>query len=85
MRLSLHKFPYVRTILLVKREQFLSRLRRYCRKNGLSFGVDEVKGKGSHIVIIVGDKQTVVKAGEITPRYATLVLKQLDLPSVALK
>lgn len=69
----------------MKRQQFLSRLRRYCRKSGIPLQVDEIKGKGSHIVVIVGDKRTVVQSGELKPPVVSTLLKQLDLPPDALK
>jgi hypothetical protein len=72
------------TIADVKREQFLSRLRRYCRKNGLSMTVDVERGKGSHVTVEIVGRMTIVKSGELTPGYVALLLKQLGLPRGAL-
>jgi mRNA interferase HicA len=69
----------------VKREQLLSRLRRYCRKSGLAFESSAKRGKGSHITVRVGDRTTTVKAGELSPGYVGLLLRQLDLPPDALR
>jgi mRNA interferase HicA len=69
----------------VKREQLLSRLRRYCRKSGLVFDSSAKRGKGSHITVRVGDRTTTVKAGELSPGYVGLLLRQLDLPPDALR
>jgi hypothetical protein len=64
----------------MKREQFLSALRRWCRTNDRAFRVDTVAGKGSHIKVYVDDRGTIVKGGELSPIYVQLVLKQLGLP-----
>ena len=69
----------------MKRDRFLSRLRRYCRKHNLTYEVDQARGKGSHITVFVGDRRTVVKGGELTPGYVALLLKQLRLPPDALE
>lgn len=64
----------------MKRERFLSDLRHWCQRNGRAFRVDTVAGKGSHVKVYVGDRSTIVKAGELSPVYVQLVLKQLGLP-----
>ena len=56
------------------RGQFLRRLRKYCRKFGLSISVEESRGKGSHVT---------VEVGELSPIYIKLVLRQLGLPDGA--
>jgi hypothetical protein len=45
--------------------------------------VDTVAGKGSHVKLYVDDRSTVVKAGELSPIYVQLVLKQLGIPKNA--
>lgn len=67
------------------RDQFLSCLRRYCRKNGLAFRIDSERGKGSHVRVFVGDRSTIVKAGELKPHIVGLLLRQLGLPKDALR
>ncbi len=62
------------------RGQFLRRLRKYCRKFGLSISVEESRGKGSHVTVEVENRRTIVKGGELSPIYMKLVLRQLDLP-----
>jgi hypothetical protein len=64
----------------MKREQLLSALRRWCRRNGHSLRIDTVAGKGSHIKVHVNGRATIVKAGELSPIYVQLILKQLDIP-----
>jgi len=72
------------TILSVKRDRFLSQLRRYCRKNRLTLRIDQNRGKGSHITVEVGSRRTIVKSGELRPGYIALLLKQLGVPPDAL-
>jgi len=72
------------TILSVKRDRFLSQLRRYCRKNRLTLRIDQNRGKGSHITDEVGSRRTIVKSGELRPGYIALLLKQLGVPPDAL-
>ena len=68
----------------MKRERLVSRLRRYARKNGLNFLLTASRGKGSHVTIVVGNRRTIVKSGELKPGYVALLLKQLGLPQDAL-
>ncbi|MFO1156625.1 MAG: type II toxin-antitoxin system HicA family toxin [Rhodospirillales bacterium] len=68
----------------MKREQFLSHLRRYCRKTGLTMVVDEKRGKGSHMGIMVGARRTIVPSGELKPGSIRTILRQLGLPPDAL-
>ena len=62
------------------RGQFLRRLRKYCRKSGLTISVEESRGKGSHVTVEVENRRTIVKGGELSPIYIKLVLRQLDIP-----
>jgi hypothetical protein len=64
----------------VKRDRFLSALRRYCRKSGIEFRVVTERGKGGHVKIYAGGRETIVKSGELSPVYIEVVLKQLGLP-----
>ncbi len=66
------------------REQFLRRLRRYCRKHGLALSVEKSRGKGSHVTVEVVDHRTIVKDGDLSPVYIKLVVRQLRLPDDAL-
>lgn len=68
----------------MKREQFLSGLRVFCRKNGLAMDVDERHGKGSHYTVRVGHRRTTVKSGELARKEVQTMLKQLGLPADAL-
>jgi hypothetical protein len=65
----------------MKREQLLSAIRKWCRKNDTRFFINEVSGKGSHIGVFVGmQASTTIKSGELPPGYVDLVLKQLGIP-----
>ena len=68
----------------MKRDRLISRLRRYARKNGLDFNVFESRGKGSHMTIMLGERRSIVKSGELKPGYVALILKQLGLPRGAI-
>lgn len=70
---------------MTSRDQFISRLGRYCRKRGLNFEFDAGRGKGSHGRVRIGDRSTIVKSGELSPLYIGLVLKQLGLPKDVLE
>jgi hypothetical protein len=69
----------------MKRNKLIKQLRRWAKDNDTSFEVDEIKGKGSHIRVFVGDKSTIVKHGELSPAYVDLVLKQLGIPKDEIK
>lgn len=68
----------------MKRDQLLSALRKWCRRNGRSLQVDTIGGKGSHIKIRIGGAATIVKGGELSPLYVQVVLKQLGIPKDAI-
>ena len=68
----------------MKREQFLSHLRRYCRKTGLAMIVDQRRGKGSHLTVIIAGRKTIVPSGELKPGEIRTILRQLGLPPDAL-
>jgi hypothetical protein len=65
---------------MTTREQFLQRLRRYCRKNGIAFEILPGQGKGSHYTLLVGSKLSIIQSGDISPQQARTILKQLNLP-----
>jgi hypothetical protein len=58
-------------------EQFPQRLRRYCHKSGLRFEVLPDHGKGSHYRVRVGERETTVPAGDVSPVMRGVILKQL--------
>jgi hypothetical protein len=68
----------------MKREQFLSRLRKFCRKTGRQMTVRTDIGKGSHIGVQLDSGATIVKFGELSRNEVRTMLKQLGLPPDAL-
>ncbi len=65
----------------MKREPFLAAVRRHCRKAGIpDFRIDAIGGKGSHLKVHANGRATIVKHGDLSPRYRRLVLDQLGLP-----
>ncbi len=63
----------------MKRDRFLSRIRRHARNCGLDLKVNRSRGKGSHVTVTLGTRRTIVKSGELKPRYVKLLLKQLGI------
>lgn len=61
------------------RKQFLRALSDYCSDNKLDFRFEKSEGKGSHGMVYVGGRKTIVKKGKLTRGYRDLVLKQLGL------
>ena len=59
---------------------FIRRARRHARKTGKAFRFDPRHGKGSHGVLYVGDRRTIIKRGELKPGTFRAMLKQLDIP-----
>ena len=59
--------------------EFIRRARRYARRAGLSFCFDPRRGKGSHGVLYVGERRTIVKLGELKPGAFHGMLTQLEI------
>lgn len=67
------------------KNKLIKRVRQWAKDHAVSFEVDEIKGKGSHVRVFVGDRSTIVKHGELSPAYVDLVLKQLGIPKDDIK
>ncbi|WP_375659588.1 hypothetical protein [Bartonella sp. MR30HLJHH] len=63
----------------MKREALLRELRKEARKRGIHYSEAPDAGKGSHYLLIFGDKTTVIKSGELTPLYVKIIKKQLGV------
>jgi mRNA interferase HicA len=65
----------------VRGSEFIRRVRRYARDRGLRFEWRPDLGKGSHGVLILGDRRTVVRNPKDDLKTGTLhgMLKQLGL------
>lgn len=59
--------------------KFVARARKYARQHGLEFMFDAKRGKGSHGMVWVGKRETVVKRGEIGKGLLAKMLKQLEI------
>lgn len=59
--------------------EFLRRARRYARKANLQLRFDPSRGKGSHGLLYLGERRTVVKHGELKPGTLRAMLKQLGI------
>jgi len=59
--------------------QFVRRTRRYARRTDLEVRFDPSRGKGSHGLLYLGGRRTVVKRGELKRGTLRAMLKQLDI------
>ena len=59
--------------------EFIRRARRYARRTGRDFRLDKRRGKGSHVSLYMGDRDTIVKHGEIHKGALYSMLKDLDI------
>ena len=73
-----HSYPWVR-YLPVNGAEFVRRARRYARKVNLEVWFDPSRGKGSHGLLYLGARRTVVKRGELKPGTFRAMLKQLEI------
>ena len=60
-------------------KEFVKRARRYAKKSGMVFHYDSRRGKGSHGLLFVGERRTVVARGELTKAAFHRMLKQLKI------
>ena len=65
---------------LMNGSEFVRRARRYASKTGLAVRFDTHHGKGSHGMLYLGDRRTVVQRGELKPGTYRAMLRQLDIP-----
>lgn len=68
----------------MKRDDLIRALRRYARKEGLSFAVDTGRGKGSHYTVALGERFTIVQSGELSPLMVQRICKQLGVDPASL-
>ena len=60
--------------------EFIRRARGHAKRTSQAFSFDARRGKGSHGVLYVGDRRTVVKYGELKPGTLRSMLRQLGIP-----
>ena len=63
----------------MNRNQFLRKLKRYCKESDRSFEWKPGEGRGGHGTVYVDDRKTILKTGELPNDYVSAVLKQLGL------
>ena len=59
--------------------EFTRRARRYARRTGRSFYLRTRRGKGSHVTVYIGGRDTIVKYGEIRKGTLSKMLKDLGI------
>lgn len=59
--------------------QFVRRARRYARRADLEVRFNASRGKGSHGLLCLGERRTVVRRGELKRGTLRAMLKQLDI------
>jgi hypothetical protein len=62
-----------------RRDRFLRELRQEAKTRGLSFRVEEWRGKGGHAMVFVGDRLATVPSRDIDPKTARKIRRQLGL------
>jgi mRNA interferase HicA len=62
-------------------KEFIKRVRKIGKSKGLSFSVDEARGKGSHVTLYLGDNLTIVRNPKDDLKSGTFhaMLKQLNI------
>jgi mRNA interferase HicA len=65
----------------MKGAEFIQRVQRYAKAQGLACRVDQKRGKGSHVTLYLGDRLTIVRNPKDELKTGTLhaMLKQLGL------
>jgi hypothetical protein len=53
-----------------RRDRFIAELRQLAKNRGLTFRLEQWRGKGGHAMIWVGDKVTTLPSREIDPKTA---------------
>jgi len=65
----------------MKGAEFIQRVQRYAKAQGLACRVDQKRGKGSHVTLYFGDRPTIVRNPKEELKTGTLhaMLRQLGL------
>jgi len=64
----------------MNRDQFLRKLKKYCRKNGLTYEWEPGEGKGSHGAAYVAGRRTIVQSGELQNYLVDDILDYFQIP-----
>lgn len=68
-----------RVYLALDGREFVRRARRYGKRFALRCRFDPSAGKGSHGMLYLGDRRTIVKRSELGKRLLAAMLKQLGI------
>lgn len=60
-------------------KEFIKRLRRLAKNNGVEYKFDRKRGKGSHGTVHYGDRKSTLKKGELSEGLLNGMLKQLGI------
>ena len=63
----------------MKRDALIRSLRRYARKQDLSFDVDAGAGRGSHYRVRLGKAVTTIQSGDLSRFHVERICKQLKV------
>jgi mRNA interferase HicA len=65
----------------MKGAEFIQRVQRFAKAQGLASHVDQKRGKGSHVTLYLGDRLTIVRNPKDELKTGTLhaMLRQLGL------
>lgn len=64
----------------MNRAQFRRKLKKYCRKHGLTYEWEPGEGKGSHGAVYVDGRRTTVQSGELQNFYVDDILDYFGIP-----
>lgn len=63
----------------MKREALIRELRQCAKEMDVTFAVINNEGKGSHYKIVLGNRATIIKSGELSNVYVRAIKKQLGV------
>ena len=65
----------------MKSNELLRRLRKLSARQGIDFTIDKAKGKGGHVVVVFGERFSVVPSGSKEIKKGTLaaICRQLGI------
>lgn len=71
----------------MKGNEFIARIKKLAKSQGLKCRLDKKRGKGSHVTLYYGDKRTIVRNPKDELKTGTLnaMIKQLGLTQSDLK
>ncbi len=71
-------------MIFMRRDEFIKKIKALGKNEGVDVRVDEKRGKGSHLTLFYGSKQTTIPKGELKRGTLLAILKQLGIDKGAL-